>query len=120
LNPKRDKKMTLKRFYKELLALVVVGYMGMGMAFAAGTITGVVTDKEGAPLAFANVVITHKIVNREEVALRSQLGTVASSPSFTPARFISIFDWPDANQTSPIKTFLNSFLNPSEALTFIV
>ena len=50
LNPKRDKKMTLKRFYMELLALVVVGYMGMGMAFAAGTITGVVTDKEGAPL----------------------------------------------------------------------
>lgn len=68
--------MTLKRIYKELLALVIVGMMGMGMAYAAGTITGVVTDKEGAPLAFANVVITHKIVNGEEVALRSQLGTV--------------------------------------------
>ena len=68
--------MSLKRFYRELIALIAMGIMGLGMAYAAGTITGVVTDNEGAPLAFANVVITHKIVNGEEVALRSQLGTV--------------------------------------------
>jgi len=67
--------MDLKRISKELIALTAVGLMGMGMVFAAGTITGVVTDKEGAPLAFANVVITHKIVNGEEVALRTQMGT---------------------------------------------
>ncbi len=76
VEPYRKFIMDLKRFYKELIALVAVGIMGMGMAYAAGTITGVVTDKEGAPLAFANVVITHKIVNGEEIALRSQLGTV--------------------------------------------
>ena len=68
--------MALKRIYKELVALFIVGFLGMGMAFAAGTITGTVTDKDGNPLAFANVVITHKIVNGEEVALRSQIGTV--------------------------------------------
>lgn len=73
---RRNREMAFTRFYRELIALIAVGFMGVGMAFAAGTITGIVTDKEGAPLAFANVVITHKIVNGEEVALRSQLGTV--------------------------------------------
>ncbi len=68
--------MAFTRFYKKLIALLVVGFMGLGMAFAAGTITGIVTDKEGTPLAYANVVITHKIVNGEEIALRSQIGTV--------------------------------------------
>jgi len=46
------------------------------MAYAAGTITGQVDDTDGNPLAFANVVITHKIVNGQEVALRTQIGTV--------------------------------------------
>ncbi len=68
--------MRFKKIYKELLALAIIGFMGMGMAFAAGTITGLVADKDGNPLAFANVVITHKIINGEEVALRAQMGTV--------------------------------------------
>lgn len=68
--------MAFRRFHKGLLALFAVGFMGLGMAYAAGTITGVVTDKEGAPLAFANVVITHQIINGQEVALRTQIGTV--------------------------------------------
>ena len=48
----------------------------MGMAYAAGTISGTVTDSKGAPLAYANVVITHKIINGAEQALRAQMGTV--------------------------------------------
>jgi outer membrane receptor for ferrienterochelin and colicin len=66
---------TTKRFFKELSVIMLMAFLRTGLAFAAGTITGNVTDTEGTPLAFANVVITHKIVNGEEVALRTQMGT---------------------------------------------
>ncbi|MEN8156639.1 MAG: TonB-dependent receptor [Bacteroidota bacterium] len=61
---------------RRLFAVLAIALLGMGLTYGAGTVTGRVTDKEGAPLAFANVVITHKIVNGQEVALKSQMGTV--------------------------------------------
>ncbi len=57
--------MSLKRIYKVFIAVIL-----MGFAFGAGTITGTVSDQDGNPLAFANVVITYEIVNGEEVALK--------------------------------------------------
>ena len=68
--------MRRSRILKELISLIIIAFLGMSMAYGAGTITGKVTDKEGEALAFANVVITHKIVNGKEVALRAQIGTV--------------------------------------------
>ncbi len=68
--------MVSNNFYKELLALLVIGMLGMGFAYGAGTIDGRITDKGGNPLPYANVVVTHRIVNGEEIPLKSQLGTV--------------------------------------------
>ncbi|MEN8203871.1 MAG: TonB-dependent receptor [Bacteroidota bacterium] len=63
-------------FSRRLFFFLAVALLGMGLTYGAGTVTGRVTDKEGQPLAFANIVITHKIVNGQEVALKSQIGTV--------------------------------------------
>lgn len=44
-------------------------------AFSAGSISGRILDENSDPLAFANIVISHQIVNGEKVTLRTQIGT---------------------------------------------
>ena len=67
----------MKTKLQRLFFTLIFTFGGITLAFGAGTIKGNVTDTEGNPLAFANIVITHKIVNGQEEALRSQIGTVS-------------------------------------------
>jgi len=66
----------IKIMIRRNLAIIATAFFFVSAIHAAGTITGTVSDESGQPLAYANVVITHKIINGAEQSLRTQMGTV--------------------------------------------
>ncbi|MDF1576682.1 MAG: carboxypeptidase regulatory-like domain-containing protein [Bacteroidales bacterium] len=62
--------------WKLKIAILITAIFSTGYVYATGTISGRVSDQYGAPLAYANVVITHKFINGQPEALRAQIGTV--------------------------------------------
>ncbi len=62
---------------KQILLLIVFSLASAGFSSGQNIINGRITDKDGKPLSYANVVITHSIVNGQKIPLKSQIGVIS-------------------------------------------
>lgn len=63
----------MKRY--SLLLLMIL--LSLTSVMAQNIVKGKITDSDGKPLAYANIVITHSVENGSEIPLRTQIGAVS-------------------------------------------
>lgn len=59
---------------KLLLFFTLFIFVSTGIALSQNSISGKITDEKGNPLQYANIVVTHSIINGVETPLKSQIG----------------------------------------------
>lgn len=63
--------------FKKLILLGVLVLLKTTFAFSSSTLSGKITDSENQPLAFAEIAVTHSIIDGEEVLLKSVIGATS-------------------------------------------
>jgi len=64
---------------KQIIIVVVFLIAGAGMASAQKSISGKITDEEGNPLPYANIVITDSLSGGKRIPLKTQIGGVSDN-----------------------------------------
>ena len=62
---------------KRILIIAVLFLASTTIAISQNSISGRITDDEGNPLQFANIVVTHSIINGTATPLKSQIGGIS-------------------------------------------
>jgi TonB-dependent receptor len=62
---------------KCVLLIIVFFLVSTAIAISQNSINGRITDEEGNPLEFANIVVTHSIINGSKIPLKSQFGEIS-------------------------------------------
>jgi len=62
---------------KRILIIAVLFLASTAIAISQNSIHGRITDEEGSPLQFANIVVTHSITNGTATPLKSQIGGIS-------------------------------------------
>ncbi len=62
---------------RQILLIIIVFWGSTLLGYSQNSISGKITDEEGKPLLYANVVITHSIINGIETPLKAQFGAAS-------------------------------------------